>query len=166
MFVFARALTYATLFVGVLLVYLPGRLLAAAGIAPPARLGPAQGAGLLLGGAGAALALGAILAVVTLGRGTPAPFDPPRRLIVRGPYAWLRNPMYLGAGAALAGAALYYQSGRLLAYAGTFLVAMHLVAVGYEEPALRATFGAAYAEYCRGVGRWLPRPRRPMRGPR
>jgi protein-S-isoprenylcysteine O-methyltransferase Ste14 len=163
MFVLARALTYSTLFVGVLLVYLPGRLLAAAGIAPPARLGLPQGAGLLLGAAGAALALSAILAVVTLGRGTPAPFDPPRRLVVRGPYALVRNPMYLGAGAALTGAALYYQSRPLLGYAGAFLVAMHLMAVGYEEPALRATFGEAYAAYCRRVGRWLPRGRRGVR---
>ena len=160
MFVLARALTYATLFVGFLLVFLPGRVLVAAGVGPPERFGLAQGAGLLLGGAGAALALGSILTFVTLGKGTPAPFDPPRRLVVRGPYAWLRNPMYLGAGAALGGAALYYASLPLLAYAAAFLLAMHLTAVGYEEPALRAAFGEPYREYCRRVGRWLPRRRR------
>jgi protein-S-isoprenylcysteine O-methyltransferase Ste14 len=65
--------------------------------------------------------------------------------------------MYLGAGTALAGAAFYYRSLPLLGYTLGFLVLMHLFAVLYEEPVLRATFGAQYEEYCRRVRRWLPR---------
>src|SRR5207253_8913420 len=63
----------------------------------------------------------------------------------------------LGAGAALAGAALYYRSAPLLAYAAAFMLCAHLFVVAYEEPALRAKFGEGYAAYCRRVSRWLPR---------
>ena len=157
MFVLARALTYATLFVGFLLVFLPARILDRFGLRAPADIGLSQYAGVLLTAAGGALALSCILAFVVVGKGTPAPFDPPRRLVVRGPYRWVRNPMYLGAGAALLGAALFFRALPLVAYAALFLVAMHLFVLVYEEPTLRDTFGADYETYCRRVGRWWPR---------
>jgi protein-S-isoprenylcysteine O-methyltransferase Ste14 len=97
-----------------------------------------------------------ILNFAIVGRGTPAPFDPPRRLVVRGPYRYVRNPMYLGAGLAVAGAALYYQTAALLAYVGAFLLLMHIFVVLYEEPTLRQTFGDDYKAYCRQVRRWWP----------
>ena len=106
MFVLLRAVVYASLFIGVLLVYLPAQLVARTGIAPPARLGAEQLLGLLLVITGGVLAVSCIVGFVFLGRGTPAPFDPPRRLVVRGPYRWVRNPMYAGAGTAMLGAAL------------------------------------------------------------
>jgi protein-S-isoprenylcysteine O-methyltransferase Ste14 len=65
--------------------------------------------------------------------------------------------MYIGAGLALAGAALFYESLQLLAYAGIFLLAMHLFVVLYEEPTLRRTFGSEYEGYCGRVKRWWPR---------
>ena len=58
---------------------------------------------------GTAMALWCVFAFVFIGKGTPAPFDPPRKLVVRGPYRFVRNPMYIGAGMTLAGAALHYQ---------------------------------------------------------
>src|SRR5207253_11109575 len=73
-----------------------------------------------------------------------------------GPYRFVRNPMYLGAGIAMAGAALFYQSAALFAYIGAFFVATHLFVVGYEEPTLRRTFGPGYVAYCETVGRWWP----------
>jgi len=82
--------------------------------------------------------------------------DPPRQLVVHGPYAFVRNPMYIGAGLALAGAALFYQSLALLTYAVVFLLVTHLFVLLYEEPTLRRTFGTDYASYCQKVGRWLP----------
>jgi protein-S-isoprenylcysteine O-methyltransferase Ste14 len=151
-----RALTYATVFIGVLLVYLPAQALSWAGVTRPARLGLPQVLGGLITVGGGALAVWCILSFVVIGRGTPAPFDPPRRLVVRGPYRYVRNPMYLGAGLALAGAALFYQSSAILAYAGVFLVLLHLFVVGYEEPTLRRTFGQDYEAYCRQVRRWWP----------
>ena len=157
MFVLARAATYSALFVGLLLVFLPDRILSTSGIIQPAAIGAWQVAGMLLGAAGAALALTCILTFVFVGSGTPAPFDPPRRLVVRGPYRFVRNPMYVGAGSALAGAALFYQSIPLLGYAGLFLLITHLFVVLYEEPTLRRTFERDYETYCRQVGRWWPK---------
>jgi protein-S-isoprenylcysteine O-methyltransferase Ste14 len=66
--------------------------------------------------------------------------------------------MYIGAGLALAGASLFYQSLALLLYAFALFFATHLFVVLYEEPTLRRTFGADYDSYCRRVGRWWPRP--------
>jgi protein-S-isoprenylcysteine O-methyltransferase Ste14 len=156
-FVLVRALTYATLFIGFVLVFLPARLLSSSGVTAPPVIGVAQAIGMLAAAAGAALALWCILAFARLGQGTPAPFDPPRRLVLRGPYRFVRNPMYLGAAAALAGAALFYGSTALAAYAAAFLLVMHAFVVLYEEPTLRATFGEDYDRYCRAVGRWWPR---------
>jgi protein-S-isoprenylcysteine O-methyltransferase Ste14 len=156
MFVLARAVTYASLFIGFVLIFLPARILSSTGITQPAPSGVVQVAGMLVGAAGAALALTCIFTFAFVGRGTPAPFDPPRRLVVRGPYRLLRNPMYAGAGLALAGAALSYQSIALLGYAAVFLVVMHAFVVLYEEPTLRRMFGKEYEAYCRQVGRWWP----------
>ena len=151
-----RTLVYATLFIGFLLVYLPARVLAGTGIHRPVSFGAAQMAGAVVCAVGAALALWCVAAFVRIGKGTPAPFDAPRRLVIRGPYQFVRNPMYLGAGLALAGAALFYRSGWLLGYAMAFLLAFHLFVVFYEEPALGRKFGADYEEYKRQVHRWRP----------
>ena len=155
--VLARAATYSALFIGLLLVYLPNQILSSAGIGQPAIIGAWQVVGMLIGVCGAALALACILTFVTVGRGTPAPFDPPRRLVVKGPYRFIRNPMYVGAGLALTGAALFYLSTPLLGYAGVFLVLMHVFVVFYEEPTLRGAFDGDYETYCRQVGRWWPK---------
>ena len=157
MFVFARAATYSALFIGLLLIFLPNRILSATGIIQPSATGASQVVGMLLGASGAALALACIFTFVIVGGGTPAPFDPPRRLVVRGPYRLVRNPMYLGAGFALAGAALFYRSISLLAYAGVFLLITHLFVVLYEEPTLRRAFEIDYEAYCRRTGRWWPK---------
>jgi protein-S-isoprenylcysteine O-methyltransferase Ste14 len=160
MFVFARAVTYSTLFIGLFLIFLPARVLARSGLVASPTIGPIEIAGILLGVVGAVVALWCILTFATVGRGTPAPFDPPRRLVDRGPYRFIRNPMYLGAGLAMAGAALYYRSPALLVYIGAFLLATHLFVLAYEEPTLRRTFGADYEAYCSRTGRWWPKARR------
>jgi protein-S-isoprenylcysteine O-methyltransferase Ste14 len=98
-----------------------------------------------------------LLLIARIGRGTPAPFDPPRRLVIRGPYRFVRNPMYIGAGLALSGAALFYESLPLLIYGGAFLLACHLFVLSYEEPTLKRTFGPDYEAYCHRVRRWWPR---------
>jgi protein-S-isoprenylcysteine O-methyltransferase Ste14 len=153
----ARAVTYATLFIGLVLIYLPSQLLSRAGVTRPEGFGWPQAVGGLVGAAGAALAVWCILSFALIGRGTPAPFDPPRRLVVRGPYRFVRNPMYIGAALALAGAALALETLVLWGYAGAFLLLAHLLVVGYEEPALRRAFGQDYEAYCRHVHRWRPR---------
>lgn len=157
MAVLIRALVYAALFISFVLVYLPAQVLSGAGIARPERFGTIQFIGMFICTVGGIIALWCILAFATLGRGTPAPFDPPRKLVVRGPYRFVRNPMYLGAELALAGAALFYESASLWAYTAGFLLLMHLFVILYEEPALRRSFGEEYENYCRQVRRWLPK---------
>ncbi|MGP8252885.1 MAG: methyltransferase family protein [Terracidiphilus sp.] len=156
MFTIFRAFTYATLFIGFVLIYLPGRLLAWAGIARPATLGWAQIAGMTVGSVGAVVALWCVVAFAWIGKGTPAPFDPPRRLVIRGPYRWVRNPMYIGASTALAGAALFYKAMPLAIFVCIFLLVAHLFVVNYEEPTLRRSFGQEYEAYCGQVRRWRP----------
>lgn len=157
MLVLFRAVTYATLFIALVLVILPRRVLSASGVVAPERIGALQVIGLATLGLGAALAVWCILTFALLGKGTPAPFDPPRNLVTAGPYRWVRNPMYVGAGLALLGAALFFGSTALFAYALVFGIACHLFVRFYEEPTLRRMFGAAYEDYSRRVNRWLPR---------
>ena len=157
MWLLVRAVTYATLFVGLILVLLPAQLLSRYGVTSSPGDGLRQAAGVVVALVGAALALSCVLTFALVGRGTPAPFDPPRRLVVRGPYRIVRNPMYVGADLALAGAALFYRSLPLLIYAGLFWLTAHLFVVRYEEPTLRRAFGKEYESYCQGVGRWWPK---------
>ena len=93
------------------------------------------------------------------GRGTPAPFAPPQRLVVVGFYRYVRNPMYLGF--AMGWIGLWIVFGRASATAIGWAVAgalgVHLFVVFYEEPTLRGKFGKDYKEYCRNVRRWWPR---------
>jgi protein-S-isoprenylcysteine O-methyltransferase Ste14 len=162
MFTLMRALTYAALFIGLVLVFLPGRLLQWTGVARRSEFGAPQIAGATLVILGGALAIACVVTFARMGHGTPAPFDPPRRLVSGGPYRFVRNPMYWGAGLALAGAALFYQSLVLAGYAVVFLVVTDGLVRWYEEPTLRRSFGAEYEAYCRRVRRWWPiRPRVP-----
>ena len=157
MWVLVRAVTYATLFIGFVLVFLPARLLSWTGVTTIPAIGGWQVLGMIVAGAGSAIALWCILTFAFVGRGTPALFDPPRRLVVRGPYRIVRNPMYVGASLAVAGAALFYNSLPLLSYAVLFGLITHTIVVFYEEPTLRRTFGNDYEAYSANVGRWWPK---------
>jgi len=155
MFLLVRALTYATFFIGFVLVALPAWVAGPAGLERPSVIGWPQVIGGIMLVAGAVVTVSCILTFVAIGRGTPAPFDPPRRLVERGPYAIVRNPMYIGAILALLGAAAFYQSQALAAYAAGFFVVTHLFVIAYEEPTLRNMFGPAYDDYCGRVRRWI-----------
>jgi protein-S-isoprenylcysteine O-methyltransferase Ste14 len=65
--------------------------------------------------------------------------------------------MYIGAGTALLGAALFYRSAALAGYALMFLLITHLFVMLYEEPHLRRVFGSSYEDYLRTVPRWIPK---------
>jgi protein-S-isoprenylcysteine O-methyltransferase Ste14 len=158
MFVLVRAVTYAALFIGFVFVYLPGRFLSWSGIVEPATTGAPQVAGMLIVAIGTVIALWCVFTFVFMGKGTPAPFDPPRKLVIRGPYRFVRNPMYIGAGLTLAGVALFYESLSISIYTCMFFLITHLFVVFYEEPTLRRTFGDEYEVYCRRVRRWRPCP--------
>ncbi len=124
------------------------------GLGLPAWIGPV-GVGLMV--AGAALALASVATFVVRGRGTPAPFDPPRLFVASGPYAWVRNPMYIGGFLVLAGYALCALSVAALLVSFAMIAAAHLFVVLYEEPNLERRFGESYREYRRKTPRWIPR---------
>jgi protein-S-isoprenylcysteine O-methyltransferase Ste14 len=156
-FLLARTVVYAVFFIGFLFVYVPGRLLSRSGIAAPTSIRTPQVAAIIVTTAGAALCFWCLATFVLAGRGTPAPFDAPRRLVIRGPYRVVRNPMYVGGGIVLAGVALFYRSLAVLAYAALFILAFHIFVVFYEERVLRRRFGEDYEAYLQRVGRWLPK---------
>jgi protein-S-isoprenylcysteine O-methyltransferase Ste14 len=107
--------------------------------------------------AGAVLYLWCAWNFAAVGRGTPGPWDPPRRVVAHGPYRWVRNPIYLAALLVVLGEAGLFGSLRVLAYAGVLAVCFHLFVAGYEEPGLRRRFGPAYLAYRHAVPRWIPR---------
>jgi protein-S-isoprenylcysteine O-methyltransferase Ste14 len=93
------------------------------------------------------------------GRGTPAPFAPPQRLVVVGFYRYVRNPMYFGFFTGWIGLWIVFGRANFSVIAGVAAVMLGVVLFVrlYEEPHLRKVFGADYEEYCRNVRRWLPR---------
>jgi protein-S-isoprenylcysteine O-methyltransferase Ste14 len=91
------------------------------------------------------------------GRGTPAPIDPPKELVVAGFYRYVRNPMYVGVLLTLIGHFLWFGFWLLLTYAAFAFIATHLFVTLYEEPTLKKKFGAAYEDYLKRVPRWIPR---------
>lgn len=97
------------------------------------------------------------------GQGTPAPVFPTRHLVVSGFYRHVRNPMYLGVVAIVLGEAFLLGNAQLLTYAALVWFGFFLFVMVYEEPVLRARFGAEYDVFCRNVPRWVPR-FRPWRG--
>lgn len=111
---------------------------------------------------GIALYFWCLLLFAVVGRGTPGPWDAPRRFVAVGPYRWVRNPIYVAALLVVLGEAWLFLSLPLLVYAGTMAISCHLFVIAYEERTLRRRFGEAYVEYLRTVPRWIPRP--PRRG--
>ncbi len=95
---------------------------------------------------------------VRRGRGTPAPSAPPTTLVASGLFAWTRNPMYVGVILVLLGEAMLLWSPSVLLCAGWTWMGMEAFLQWYEEPSLRARFGAAYDEYARTVPRWVGSP--------
>ncbi len=153
----AKTILFTLVVPGAVVLYIPYRLAGS-----PSRL-PDFGARWLLAIPLALFAL-AVFArcawdFVTSGRGTPAPYDPPKRLVVRGLYRYVRNPMYVAAISLLLGEAVLFRSRALFLYTLAAFAFYSLLIIGYEEPKLRRTFGEEYERYCRRVPRWLPWPR-------
>jgi len=107
------------------------------------------------------LSVGAMIYVACLwnfaivGQGTPAPVDPPKKLVVVGLYRYTRNPMYIGVLSILFGWTFIFPSIGLVTYTVAVGTCFHLLVVFYEEPHLHRMFGRPYMEYCSRVNRWL-----------
>ncbi len=135
-------------------IWVPWWILTHGDVSPKPVVWPA----VVLVAAGGALYFWCLWLFATVGRGTPGPWDAPRRVVARGPYRWVRNPIYISALLVVIGEAWLFLSRPLLIYAGVMAVFFHLFVIGYEEPTLRRRFGDTYDAYVRAVARWIPRP--------
>ncbi len=91
------------------------------------------------------------------GEGTAAPWDPPQRFVVRGPYRYLRNPMISGVLALLAAETLMLRSLPILCWLVVALLVNVFNIPFVEERGLAKRFGKPYLTYKKNVPRWLPR---------
>lgn len=153
LFAIARSIIVAPLFLSLWLWFLP-RWIAGRHVFDDSRP-----LGWIVVAIGAAIGLPCVWEFAWRGLGTPAPFDPPRKLVISGYYRFVRNPMYVGMGITLLGFALVYPHGAAF-FLGEFVAAFVLASIfviAFEEPVLRRMFGDDYELYCRNVGRWIPR---------
>ncbi|MEA2765701.1 MAG: hypothetical protein QOK07_2105 [Gemmatimonadaceae bacterium] len=127
----------------------------ALGPTTPLLLTQIAGLGLLL--VGLSLFISSLRRFAAQGKGTLAPWDPPRNLVIHGPYRYVRNPMISGVVFVLFGEALVLLSGPHVQWALIFLVINFIYIPLLEERQLKERFGEAYIEYCRHVPRLLPR---------
>jgi protein-S-isoprenylcysteine O-methyltransferase Ste14 len=159
-FLAIRALLFVTLLPGTVAGYIPFRIIESTAPAFALDLSASSmlAAGLIV--CGAAVLLRCVWDFFAVGRGTLAPFDAPRHLVVTGLYRFTRNPMYNGVLAMLLGEAWLFRSSALLRYAAVVFVLFNIFVLVYEEPALESQFGESYRAYRRAVPRWgfTPRP--------
>ncbi len=125
----------------------------------PRASGVALAGALVILGLGSSVYAWCLWDFAVFGRGTPAPIDAPKKLVVKGLYRYTRNPMYLGVVTVILGWAAFFESAILLLYAAAVFAGFQLFVVLYEEPHLLREFGREYENYRDRVGRWLPRQR-------
>ena len=149
-----RAIFFVLLLPGTVAGYVPFLILSAADPVRVPEPSLSSAGASILAIAGAAVLLRCVWDFFARGRGTLAPIDPPRVLVVSGLYRFTRNPMYNGVLALIVGEAWLFASMALLQYALLVFVLFHLFVVVYEEPVLTSQFGDAYRAYRRAVPRW------------
>jgi protein-S-isoprenylcysteine O-methyltransferase Ste14 len=112
---------------------------------------------LLPAGVGLGLAVWTVRLFVKFGNGTPAPWDPPKKLVIRGPYRHVRNPMITGALLILLAETLLFQSWPLSIWMVVFFIGNTIYFRFIEEKGLEKRFGDDYRKYKARVPRWIPR---------
>jgi len=122
-------------------------------------IGPLRFLGGAMIAAGLPVLIEAFARFAVEGLGTPAPIAPPRHLVLRGTYRYVRNPIYVADLSIIFGQGILFGNVDLVAYGMVFWLACHLFVVFYEEPTLRRRFGNDYEQFCAAVPRWLPRVR-------
>lgn len=149
-----RSILFVFLIPGTVAGYVPFLILqsSAQDVHPRASIGSGLAACLIV--LGASVLLRCVWDFFAAGRGTLAPFDPPRNLVVRGLYRFTRNPMYNGVVSVLAGEAWLFRSASLWKYAAVVFILFHVTVIVYEEPTLESQFGESFRRYKRAVPRW------------
>lgn len=94
---------------------------------------------------------------MAFGKGTPAPIEAPKYLVIKGLYRYIRNPMYVSVLCFIFGWLLLFPDGVILLYLMCIAVCLQMLVVFYEEPILHKTFGKDYLQYKNSVNRWLPK---------
>lgn len=148
------------IFSAILLLVVVGSLLTDRGLGLPGLLPGAAGwaiGGLLLAG-GVTLWAWCVL-LFRRAKGTPVPFNPPRELVVVGPYAWVRNPMLTGVFASLFGLGFVLHSiSMVFLWTPVFVLANAIELKLVEEPELERRLGPSYSQYRQRVPMFLPKP--------
>jgi protein-S-isoprenylcysteine O-methyltransferase Ste14 len=147
-----RSILFVFLIPGTVAGYIPVLIVRSSDMRPSGSIGTALAACLIV--LGASVLLRCVWDFFAAGRGTLAPFDAPRRLVVKGLYRFTRNPMYNGVISALIGEAWLFRSLSLWEYAALVFVMFHLFVIVYEEPTLELQFGESFRAYKRAVPRW------------
>ena len=127
---------------------------------PPELIGPDRllfWPGLVAAGLGLAMAFWTVSLFTRFGQGTPAPWDPPQKLVVRGPYRYVRNPMITSVLLMLGAEALLFQSWPIFLWLLAFFLLNSIYFPLFEERSLEKRFGNDYQEYKKHVPRWVPR---------
>ena len=119
--------------------------------------GPYLFLGLIFILTGLAVMAWTIFSFIRIGKGTLAPWSPTKKLVIKGLYRYVRNPMILGVLTVLLGEALCLWSQNILIWALSFFVINTIYFIIYEEPDLEKRFGEEYCRYKKHVWRWLPR---------
>jgi protein-S-isoprenylcysteine O-methyltransferase Ste14 len=151
-----KTIIFTFLVPGTVTILIPYWLLSSRFAPPPMPLGIFRYCGVPLILIGASIYSWCAWDFTFAGRGTPAPIDPPKELVVRGLYRYVRNPMYIGVLSILLGEALFFAAQRLFVYTAVAFILYYLIVLLYEEPVLRQKFGESYRKYCQVVPRWLP----------
>ena len=112
---------------------------------------------LVAAGIGLAMAFWTVSLLTKFGEGTPAPWDPPQKLVVRGPYRYVRNPMITSVLFMLLAETLLLQSWPIFCWMVFFYLANAFYFPLLEERSLEKRFGKDYLEYKKHVPRWIPR---------
>ena len=115
---------------------------------------------------GFALAAWTVTIFIKFGRGTPAPWDPPEKFVVRGPYRHVRNPMIIGVLLLLLAEAMVLQSWPIFGWMIVFFAGNLIYFPLVEEKGLDKRFGQSYRLYKTHVPPWMPRlkPWKPANG--
>lgn len=144
------------LFPGIVVGYIPYRLLAPVRLPSLYLWSPSQWAAALILVIGGVFLLRSVWSFAHVGKGTLAPFDETHKLIIVGPYRYVRNPMYIAVITMLLAQSWFFWSGRLLMYAVLCFVVANVLVIGYEENRLKYKYGDEFHKYCKHVGRWIP----------
>jgi protein-S-isoprenylcysteine O-methyltransferase Ste14 len=154
-----RALAYLVVVGGSWLVALPACILIAetGDVVPAFRSLPAFVLGIATFAIGFVLACWAGYCLIQYGQGTPLPLDPPRRLVVCGPYRWVRNPQGIGMMLMVFGEVIAVRSRLLWCLLAATLVYLEMLVGRWEERQMARDFGSEYTAYVGRTRKWLPR---------